>query len=462
MLIRRAELEPGRLVDLRLRGGSIEAVGASLAPEPDEEVLDAAGAAVLPGLHDHHLHLRAAAAAAESVDLRDVADEAGFVEALREADARLAPDVWLRVVGYHESMAGALDRATLDRAVPSGRPVRVQHRSGALWVLGSTALDRAGLDPDEPGVDVEAGHLWRRDDLVRALSSLDADALARFATRAAAAGITGFTDATPNGGPGDAETLAAELRRAGVVQRLHLMGPAGARRPTVDRADLGPVKVLLDDVALPALDDLVATMRAAHAAARPVAVHCVTRLQLALTVAALDQGGAQPGDRVEHGSVIPAELLDVLGGLGVTVVTQPHFVAERGDAYRRDVDTEDRPHLYRLASLRQVGIPVAAGTDAPFGAADPWASIAAAVDRRTRSGRVLGADEALDPVTAVGLYLGAPDDPGRPRRVAVGEPADLCVLTVPWSGLGDAIARAATEPPVRWTAIAGVLVHPHP
>ena len=34
---------------------------------------------------------------------------------------------WLRGTGYHESVAGELDRHALDRWVPA-RPVRVQHR----------------------------------------------------------------------------------------------------------------------------------------------------------------------------------------------------------------------------------------------------------------------------------------------------------------------------------------------
>ena len=57
----------------------------------------------------------------------------------------LAPTAWLRAVGYHESVAGDLDRAALDRLVAL-RPVRVQHRSGARWVLNSAAIDRLGLE----------------------------------------------------------------------------------------------------------------------------------------------------------------------------------------------------------------------------------------------------------------------------------------------------------------------------
>ena len=55
----------------------------------------------------------------------------------------------------------------------------------------------------------------------------------------------------------------------------------------------------------------------------------------------------------------------------------------------------------------------------------------AAVHRSTPSGRVLGADESIDAATALGMFLGGPQKPDVPRELAVGMPADLCVLSVP-------------------------------
>lgn len=455
MLLARAEVTPGVVRDLRLRDGRIVERAPQLAPQHGEAVLDAGGAAVLPGLHDHHVHLRATAAAAGSLDLRGVTSEGALRDRLRRA-VEEAPGPWLRVVGYHDAIAGPLDRVALDRLAPTDRPVRVQHRSGVLWVLNSAAMAATRLDQrSEPGVDAAAGHLWRRDDLLRSVSQLDPSALREVGRRAAAAGITGFTDATPGSSVDDPRRLADDLRAAGVHQRLLLMGPAGARPPEAERASLGPVKVLLDDDALPALDDLAERIGAAHDERRAVAVHCVTRVQLVLTLAALEAAGARDGDRIEHASVVPPELVPELARLGVTVVTQPHFVAERGDEYLADVDEDDRGSLYRVRSLLDAGIPVAAGTDAPFGALDPWASMRAAIDRCTPAGQVLAAGEAVDVAAALGLHLGEPGDPGRARSLAVGAPADLCLLRVPWSGLETSLEAGV----VAATAIAGEVVH---
>lgn len=457
MLLARAELRTNVVRDLRIDHGEIVEIAPRLCPLADEDVLDVGGCAVIPGLHDHHVHLRAAAAASGSLDLASVRDANTLRLALRRAATELPQGAWLRAIGYHESIAGVLDRAALDELIPTDRPVRVQHRSGALWMLNSVAMDEMRLDCSEArGVNRSAGHLWRRDDLVRKVSTLDPEQLTRLGRSAAAVGVTGFTDATPGGGRTHPLDLARELRDAGAKQNLLLMGPVGATSPDTERASLGPVKILLDDDRLPLLAELTDTIRAAHDDHRPVAIHCVTRVQLVLATTALGEVGAHRSDRIEHGSVIPTELIGVLARLGVTVVTQPHFVAERGDDYQRDVDPGDLGSMYRIRSLLDAGIPVAAGTDAPFGSADPWPSIRAAVERRTPTGMPLGLDEAVDPEAAIGLYLGRPEAPGVARTVEVGRTADLCVLGTPWR----AVIAGPPEGQVRYTFITGELVHP--
>ena len=113
-------------------------------------------------------------------------------------------------------------------------------------------------------------------------------------------------------------------------------------------------------------------------------------------------------------------------------MTQPNFIAERGDAYARDVDADDLEVLYRCGTLLSAGVAVAGGTDAPFGIADPWRAMRAAVTRRSDDGRVLGANEAVEPRAALALFLGDPCAPGgAARRVQAGTPADLCLLREP-------------------------------
>ena len=73
-------------------------------------------------------------------------------------------------------------------------------------------------------------------------------------------------------------------------------------------------------------------MRDAHAIDRPVAVHCVTRAELVLAATAFAAAGSHPGDRIEHASVAPPDVVELLSELPLTGVTRPNFIHEACDA----------------------------------------------------------------------------------------------------------------------------------
>ena len=135
------------------------------------------------------------------------------------------------------------------------------------------------------------------------------------------------------------------------------------------------------------------------------------------------------------------------------VVVQPHFIAERGDRYLKEVEGDDLPWLYRCQGFLEAGLQVAGGTDAPFGKPNPWLAMWAAVKRETQhGGQVISLQEKISAVQARDLFLSPPDDPGgKPRRVSEGMAADLCLLHEPW---GE-IARSMPENPVRAVWIGG-------
>lgn len=448
-------------VDVRMSGGRICAVAPELAPLGHEEVLDVPGAVVVPGLHDHHLHLRSLVAAGRSVavDPDAVVGLDGLARALREAPADAHG--WRRAVGYHESVAGPLDRWSLD-ALVADAPVRVQHRSGIMWTLNSAGVDRLGLEADtaagieRDGGGIPTGRLLRMDDwLACRLPDVDPlRAASGVSAQLAARGVTGLTDATPEADAGSLSAFADALAEGRLRQRVHLMCPFEVVAPDHPLVTRGPHKVMLDDDRLPALAELVDLVRRAHEQRVPVAVHCVTAAQLAFTAAGFAEAGTLAGDRIEHASLVFPDLAGRLAELGVTVVTNPGLVHARGDSYLDEVDEGDLDHLYPCASLRRTGVAVAAGTDAPFGPADPWTAVRAACTRLTRAGRVLGADEGLSVGAAVGLFGGRADQPGRPRRIAPGEPGDLCVLS------GGAVPGPDGPGSVLATIVAGRVVHP--
>lgn len=463
LLVRNVEVD-GALVDVEV----IDGIVTQVAPRPltrHGDVLDGTGGALIPGLHDHHLHLYATAAgtASTAVGPPHVRNADGLRLVLAEADRSLPPGGWLRAIGYHETVAGDLDRSTLDRLVPL-RPTRVQDRTGARWTLNSAALDALRIDErSEEGIERDAagrptGRLHRADAWLRdLLPPTAAPDLAALGAQLARCGVTGVTDTTPFEWVDDLAALAAAVAGGSLPQRVVVTGgPALADAVAPAVLERGPVKIVIDDGAYPSLNVLAAQIASAHGHRRAVAIHCVTRTALVLAVAAWDVAGAAPGDRVEHGAVIPVELIADLRRHDLTVVTQPGFVAERGDEYLAEVDPDDIPHLYRCASLLDAGVRVAGSTDAPYSAPDPWRAMRAAVARTTRSGALLGGGEAVSPRRALRLFLGDPHDPGgAPRMIAPGAPGDLCLLAHPL----DAVLGRLTADDVVATIRAGEVIH---
>lgn len=443
--IRNAEVDGRTGIDVRIVAGRIAEVGPNL-PRGCGTSLDARGGAVLPGLVDHHLHLHAMAAARTSVRCGppEVHGPADLERALGEA---VSEHGWVRGVGYVETVAGDLEATTLDR-LHARRPVRIQHRSGAMWILNSAAIREAGLDAVvHPGVERDAdgratGRVVRADDLLR--SRLPApgpprlDAVGADLTRL---GVTTVTDASPDLSADSLAALVDATRSGDLPQRLHLLGvPLGdnVTGGDADRVAVGPYKIVLADSAVPDLELLADTIRRVHAAGRAFAAHSVSRESLALLLAVLDDVGCVPGDRIEHASIVPAEVVEDLRRLGLTVVTQPGFVADRGEDYRVRVDERDHADLYRCRTLLEGGVPVALSSDAPYGPLDPWAVIRAAATRSTDSGSVFGAAERIGASEALAAYLAPADRPGgAPRRVRPGVVADLVVLDVPLRAMLD-------------------------
>lgn len=434
MLIRDAEIWSADVKDVRLQDGYIEEIG-KLPPRPNETIVDAQGGALLPGLHDHHIHLAALAARRASVwcGPPDITD----AEALGRALDQPGTD-WIRGIGFHESvLGGALpDAAALDELVPH-RPLRLQHRTGRMWLLNSRAIEELlSRSAPPPGLEREGnaftGRLFDEDAWLRqALGSVPPD-LSAVSQALAECGVTGVTDMSPRNDPAMAAHFAQQIADGALPQSLVLAGTLALAEAPRKGWRLGPVKLHLHEGALPDFDQAVEFIRTGHFQGRPVAIHCVTEVELVFTLALMETCGVLPGDRIEHVSVASPELVEHMAALGLQGCVQPHFISERGDSYLAEVEKRHQADLYRLRSLRDQSIPLAGGSDAPYGSANPWAAMGAAVSRRTALGAAIGPEEALTPEQALELYLADPLDLTRQRRIAPGEPADLCLLNRPW------------------------------
>lgn len=454
-LIVNAEIFGVDVADLRIENGRIAEIGSELPrySSDNSNIIDAEGGALLPGLHDHHMHLLSTAASLRSIFCGPprINSDDELVALLESSQA--GEDGWIRGMAYHEALGPDIDRHWLDRHGPDC-PIRIQHRSGAAWIFNSAGLDKLGLTkigstkpkekillPEgiERGEDgVFTGRLFHMDQWLAEQMPSITPSLAAVSKLFARFGVTGLTDATPRNGENEWQLVACALDSGELLQRVMLMGSESLHGVNCEDRAIGSLKIYLKENNLPAFEDLVAQIAGAHKNSRSVAFHCVTRTELIYalsSLAAADTGtGVDYRDRIEHASITDHDSLELLADQGVTVVTQPNFIRERGDQYRVQIDAEEQDNLYRSRAFIDAGIPLAAGTDAPFGDPDPWQAMKAAVQRRTESGQILGAEEKLKPEQALSLFLGSAADPGGgDRLIEVGQSADLCLLSKPWS-----------------------------
>ncbi|HVW81310.1 MAG TPA: amidohydrolase family protein, partial [Mycobacteriales bacterium] len=323
-VIRDAEVE-GRRVNVRFDRQLVRQVSPhAMTPLGNEEVIEAGGGALLPGLHDHHIHLLATARARTSIDA------SGGLDALASAPPGTG---WIRAVGGSDD----LDAAAIDRVVPD-RAVRVQHTSGAMWTLNTVGLIAVGAaDSNEPGIERDGqgrptGRLFRLDDWLRARVKDEMPDLGPLGRELSSYGITGVTDATPRIGPGGEQVFVAPT----LPQRVQLLADDAPAQCIV-----GPRKIVIADHDLPDYDQLREEIADARVLRRAVAIHCVTRAALLLVLAVFDEIGAVRGDRIEHAAVADADAVARLARHGVAVVTQPGFIFERGDRYLGEVPADE-------------------------------------------------------------------------------------------------------------------------
>ncbi|MET9387595.1 amidohydrolase family protein [Streptomyces sp. NPDC002928] len=256
ILLRDVEIHPyAARADCRIRHGNLVQIGRELLPAPRELVMRGEGGALLPGLADHHLHLAATAAQETSLDVSALS-RGELAAALAGADA--GEDGWVRAVGHDEVAHGDLGRDTLD-AYRGSVPVRVQHRSGALWSVNSAGLARLGAHhASQEGIERDrtgrpTGRLWRADGWLRDVLGARPPSLRSLGARLACLGVTHVADATPDAEAAKAvfASAAKELARRGirVVTQPTLVARRGddywERSEIGDRADLWRYGTLL-------------------------------------------------------------------------------------------------------------------------------------------------------------------------------------------------------------------------
>lgn len=462
------------LVDLHVRGGVVADIAPARGLARRGAVLDAAGAWVIPGLWDHHVHTVQWALVAQRQDL-------GAATSAAEAAATMGRAPVLadgrRVgTGFRDALwPDVMTRAVLDAATGDVPTYLINADVHSVW-LNAAALRREGFELTDSGVlrEEPAFEVSRR---LNAADPVVGDRLVEASLRAAAArGIVGIVDfdmawnaeawARRVDAGFDAVRVSFgvypdQLDRA-IAEGLETgdaLDPAGLVR-------MGPLKIITDGslgtrtaacshsypgdphnhgVLTVPPQELAALLTRATGAGLACAVHAIGDLANTNALDAFALTGAH--GTIEHAQLVAHADIARFARLGVGASVQPEHAIDDRDM-TDSIWATQTALPYPLRALADAGANLLFGSDAPVAPLDPWAAMAAAV-HRTRDGREpwqpgqgVDAATALAASTAGGSLTGA--------ALAPGSLADLAVV--------DRDPLTADEPSLRGTRVAATLL----
>jgi predicted amidohydrolase YtcJ len=502
-----------------VRGGRIVAVGSDAEvlglASPQTRRVDLAGATLVPGLADAHLHVEGIGTARESLDLVGAASLQEALDRVARRHRELPAGEWLLGRGWDQNdwpekrfpAAADLDRVAGDRPVYL---VRVDGHAG--WANGR-ALALAGLTAQT--ADPSGGRILRDEagkptgvliDAAQRLVASSIPAPSREARKrrlagglraAAEAGLTSVHDA---GVDLDAVALYKELLAEGALPvRVYAMlrGP----RPFLEHPGLKPeiglgdgmltvrsIKVVADGAlgsrgalllepysdepgsrGLLTVDPAEFDRLLGQALARgfQVNTHAIgdgaNRFVLDAYARAFGAaGGGRHRFRVEHAQVVAPADVPRFQALGVVPSVQPtHCTSDMYWATDR-VGPERARGAYLWRTFLDQGVPLPAGSDAPVEAVAVVPGLYAAVTRQDAKGWPEGgwhpservsALEALRMFSRDAAFASFQED--ELGAVTVGRRADFTVLSLdPTAVAPRDVARAA----VRLTVVGGRIV----
>ncbi|MCS0634792.1 amidohydrolase family protein [Streptomyces sp. LP05-1] len=506
-------MDPGRPAAdaLGVWQGRVVGLDEEIRDLPARRVLDLAGATVLPGFVDPHVHLAWSGLKSRTADVSP-SRSAGEILAVVRRAAEAATGAWVDVVGYDQRPLGRhLTAAELD-AAGGGRRVIVTHDSGHSCVVSSAVL---ALLPDgvahSDGVLVESGMAAVRALRMPYRTAELRTAIARAAAVCVSEGVTSCAEAGIGAGliahsPVEAEPYQQLLAAGELPLRVQLMVAAAALRPVAgapddgplhavdlglrtgfggERLGLGALKVFADGGMMArtaaltepyeGLDhggqlyadeaDPVRTVVDGHLAGWQLAIHAIGDRAVDVALDALAEAHrARPRPaarhRIEHAGLVRPDQLPRFRELAVTAVVQPSFLWYFGDDYARLMGPGRAPWLYRGQSFLDHGVALAASSDRPVTPGAPLRAVGFLARRLSASGRPVGPDEAMTVDNALRAYtVGGARACGWEDRVgtlAPGRCADWVVLPADPAELSlDAVG----ELPVRETWVAGEPVH---
>lgn len=479
LLIRQARLvpvggpAPSEPCDVRVRGGVVTAVGPALRPDGDDEVLDADGRWLIPGLWDAHVHLQTWARTVQQLDLAGACSAEQVVERVAAEVVRLDAggqrDRLVIGYGYRSGTWPSTPTVAELDAVSGAHPVVLISGDAHNGWLSSRACTLLGVAP-RTGPMVEAEWFAVMPRVTELSTGQDpVEATRAAAERAAAMGVVGIVDMEWEAGhrawPERVARGVDLLRVRPATYPDGLADVLAAGRRTGDALDdnglvtMGPMKVIFDGsvntrtaycrapyagsdgadgwrgVLNLSADELTDLCAAAHAAGLEVAVHAIGDAAVRAALDAVERSGARGS--LEHVQLLARDDVPRFAALGLRASVQPaHLLDDRDLSGALWPDHQEQ--CFALRSLVDAGAILRLGSDAPVAALDPWLAMAAAVHRSADDRPPWTPAEAITPAQALAAST---DGQG---TVAPGSRGDLALLdSDPLAPAGDTAEAAA-------------------
>ena len=503
-----------RATTIAVRDSAIAAVGDDLRHliGPATRVIDAHGAAVVPGLIDSHGHVRGLGAALRSLDLRRVKSEAEAAHRVHLAVKEHQPGEWILGSAWDQNLWASKQfpgAESISAAAPRNPVVLTRVDGHAIWV-NRKAMEIADLNsatPDPPGGRILRDAAGRptgvlldqaRNLVEREIPEPTAEEVQRLIKRGleecARLGITTVHDAGV--AQADIDAYRALLRKRLMPIRAYVMiGGRGkllddwlARGPeTGDYLTVRSIKLIADG----ALGSRGAAMLEPYtddpgnrgllildrAAIRAVAERAIARgfqvnthaIGDAANRAALDAYGdvlKGPNDkrfRIEHAQIVAPDDFAKFPRYSVIASMQPtHATSDMGWAELR-VGPRRIRGAYAWQTLMHEDVHVPSGSDFPVESPNPIPGFYAAVTREDRDGQPSGGwfpdqrmtrEEALRSWTIEGAY--AAFEESKKGSLEPGKQADFIMLS------GDVMTMPEAEIPrtrVTLVVVGGKIVY---
>ena len=458
--IRTMERESPAAQALLVRDGRVAAVGSLAAVEDqagiDVRRVDLAGRTLLPSFLDAHSHFTAVANQFLQADLSGCRSWADIQNRIRDyiRRERVPAGQWVTAQGYDHNQLSECrhpDRACLDAAAPEN-PVVICHQSGHMGVFNTAALERLGVTAQTPAP--AGGVIGRENGTLTGY--MEENAFLEFQKRVPMMPLEAFLGAyrkaqdlyashgitTVQEGllrrelvPLYQALLADGSLKLDVVAYGDEVGTAAARQAFPDSVrryqghfKLGGYKMFLDgspqgrtawlrqpyrgEAAYRGYGTLtdaqvLGMVRRAGTEGMQLLAHCNGDAACAQYLAALETAAREGVDLAAmrpvmiHAQLLGRDQLPAVKRLGVIPSFFVAHVYHWGDIHWENLGPDRADGISPAGSAAELGIPFTFHTDAPVIPPDLLETVWCAVNRVTRSGRLLGAEERVDVQTAL-------------------------------------------------------------